>query len=58
MDIVYFTLVAIGLYVVSDRLLDRIERLRGRRFEQRQVAFFLIILPLALATFWLVGFLT
>lgn len=58
MDIVYFTLVAIGLYVVSDRLLDRIERLRGRRFEQRQVAFFLIILPLALATFWLVRFLT
>ena len=27
---------------------------RGKRFENRQVAFFLIILPLALASFWIV----
>ena len=54
MDLVYFTIVAIGLYFGADWLLDRIERSRGRRFESRQVVFFLIILPLALASFWLV----
>ncbi len=53
MDIVYFTLVAIGLYIAADWLLDRIERIRGARFENRQVVFFAIILPLALAAFWL-----
>ena len=54
MDIVYFTVIAIGLYFGADRLLDWLERLRGRRFENRQMVFFAIILPLALATFWLV----
>lgn len=54
MDIVYFTLVAIGLYFGADWLLERIERWRGARFENRQVAFFAIILPLALVAFWLV----
>jgi hypothetical protein len=54
MDVVYFTVIAIGLYFGADALLDAIERARGKRFEQRQVAFFAIILPLALATFWLV----
>jgi hypothetical protein len=53
MDLVYFTLVAIGLYFGADWLLERIERARGKRFENRQVAFFLIILPLALLSFWL-----
>ena len=52
MDIVYFTVVAIGLYFGADWLLDQIERARGKRFENRQVAFFAIILPLALASFW------
>ena len=58
MDLVYFTLVAIGLYFGADWLLERIERARGRRFENRQVIFFLIILPLALASFWLVRLLS
>jgi hypothetical protein len=58
MDIVYFTIIAIGLYFGADWLLDRIERARGKRFENRQVAFFAIILPLALATFWLVRILS
>jgi len=53
MDLVYFTIVAIGLYFGADWLLERLERQRGRRFENRQVAFFAIILPLALVTFWL-----
>lgn len=54
MDVVYFTVIAIGLYFGADWLLERIERARGRRFEQRQVMFFAIILPAALLTFWLV----
>ena len=53
MDLVYFTLVAIGLYFGADRLLDFVERKRGARFENRQVAFFAIILPLALVAFWI-----
>jgi hypothetical protein len=53
MDIVWFTLVAVGLYFGADRLLDWLERRRGARFQNRQVAFFAIILPLALAAFWL-----
>jgi hypothetical protein len=53
MDIVYFTVVAVGVYFGADWLLDRIERSRGKRFENRQVVFFAIILPLALAAFWL-----
>jgi hypothetical protein len=52
MDIVWFTLVAIGLYFGADALLEWLERRRGKRFENRQVAFFAIILPLALAAFW------
>jgi hypothetical protein len=58
MDLVYFTLVAIGIYFGADWLLDRIERARGKRFENRQIVFFLIILPLALASFWLVRLLS
>lgn len=54
MDIVYFTVVAIGLYVGADWLLERIERARGKRFDNRQVVFFAIILPLALVAFWFV----
>jgi hypothetical protein len=53
MDIVYFTVVAIGVYFTADWLLDWLERKRGGRFENRQVMFFAIILPLALASFWL-----
>jgi len=53
MDIVYFTVVAVGVYFGADWLLERIERARGARFENRQVVFFAIILPLALAAFWL-----
>jgi hypothetical protein len=54
MDIVYFTVVAVGLYFGADALLNWLERKRGARFENRQVVFFAIILPLALVTFWLV----
>ena len=54
MDVIYFTIIAIGIYFAADRILDFIERKRGARFENRQVAFFAIILPIALITFWVV----
>jgi predicted PurR-regulated permease PerM len=57
-DIVYFTVIAIGVYFAADRLLDWLERQRGERFANRQVAFFAIILPLALAAFWLMRLLS
>jgi hypothetical protein len=51
MEAVYFTLVAVGLYFFSDWLLERVERLRGKRFEQRSIIFFAIIAVLALISF-------
>jgi hypothetical protein len=55
MDIVWFTLIAVALYVFADRALDRIEQARGKRFdENRPLVFFAIIAPLALLTFWLI----
>ena len=51
MEILYFTVIAVGLYAISDALLNYIERQRGARFENRQVVFFAIILVLALITF-------
>jgi len=52
-EAVWFTLVAIALYLAADWLLDYLERLRGARFESRQLVFLAIILPLALVSFWL-----
>ena len=54
MDIVYFTLVGIGLYFASDWMLNRIEAVRGKPFEYRSIIFFGIILVLALASFQLI----
>ena len=51
MEAVYFTLVAVGLYFFSDWLLERVERLRGKRFEQRSIVFFAIIAVLAFVSF-------
>jgi len=54
-EIVYFTLVGIGLYFLSDWILDRIETVRGRRLENRSLVFFVIILVLALISFQIIG---
>lgn len=54
-EIVYFTLVGIGLYFASDWILDRIESVRGARFENRSVIFFVIILVLALVSFQVIS---
>ena len=60
MEVIYYTLVAAGLYFMSDWLLDRIEVSRGERFQNRGVrslVFFLIILTLAFLTFGLINYL-
>jgi hypothetical protein len=54
MEAVYFTLTAIACYVVSDWLLKRAEAIAGRRFENRTLIFFAIILTLTLLCFALV----
>lgn len=54
MSIIWFTLVAIVLYLASDWILNRIEVAAGKRFEHRSLLFFAILLVLALTTFWLI----
>ena len=54
MSIVYFTLVAILLYLVSDWILNRLEVAAGKRFEHRSLIFFCILLTLALTSFALI----
>ena len=58
MEIIYFTIAAIVLYVVSDWALGRMEAYAGRRFEHRTLIFFGIILVLALISFSLIRTLT
>ena len=57
MEVIYYTLVATGLYFMSDWILDRIEVSRGERFKNRSVIFFLIILTLAFISFSLMKYL-
>lgn len=54
MEIVYFTVTAIALYVISDWALRRIEAVAGRQFEHRTLIFFAIILGLALLSFGII----
>ena len=54
MSIVYFTLVAIGLYVIADWLLVRVEIAAGRRLKHRSLVFFVILLALAVSSFSLI----
>ena len=51
MTTVYFTLAAIVLYILSDRLLDLLERRAGHRFENRTLIFFGLLLALSVVTF-------
>jgi predicted PurR-regulated permease PerM len=52
-ELILFTLNAIVIYLVTDRLVRMIERRRGGVMKQRQVVFFVIFLVLALVTFQL-----
>lgn len=54
MEVVYFTLVALLLYAVSDWLLQRLEMARGKRFEHRSLIFFGLLLSFALLSFALI----
>ncbi|MDH3987625.1 MAG: hypothetical protein OEV34_00755 [Gammaproteobacteria bacterium] len=54
MSIVYFTLVAIILYLAADWILNRIEMAAGKVLEYRSLIFFALLLALALTTFTLI----
>ena len=51
MSAIWFTIVAIILYVVSDWILERVEVAKGKRLEHRSLVFFVILLTLAVTTF-------
>jgi len=51
MEMIYYTVAAVALYVVSDWILNQIEIRRGERFENRSLIFFVIILVLAMGLF-------
>ncbi len=57
MEMVYYTLAAIVLYVVSDWVLNQVETRRGERFDNRSLIFFAIILVLSVALFKLIQYL-
>jgi hypothetical protein len=52
-ELILFTLNAIVIYLVADRLVRMIEQRRGGVLKQRQIVFFVIFLVLALASFQL-----
>lgn len=57
-DLILFTLNAIVIYLMADRIVRLIERRRGTVLKQRQVVFFVIFLLLALVSFRLLRILT
>lgn len=54
MQILYFTLTAILLYLAADWILNRIEAAAGRRLEYRSIIFFAVFLGMALSSFALI----
>jgi len=51
MAYLYFTVVAIALYFLSDWILNKIEEYMGKRLKYRSVVFFVIITVLAMGSF-------
>jgi hypothetical protein len=51
MQLVYYSIAGILLYLLSDWILLRVEAWRGAAFEQRSLVFFAVILVLALTSF-------
>lgn len=51
MEILYFTLTAVLLYLAADWILTRIEAAAGRPLEHRNLVFFAILLVMALVSF-------
>lgn len=58
MSALYFTLVAIALYLLADRVLERIEVAAGKRFEYRSLLFFAILLAFSVTAFSLIRWYT
>jgi hypothetical protein len=58
MEIIYFTLTAILLYLAADWILRRMETAAGKRFEKRSLIFFAILAAMALTSFALIRSLT
>ena len=56
MAYLYYTLIAIALYFLSDWLLDRLENACGSRFKYRSLIFLVIISIFALATSQIITF--
>ena len=54
MQIVFFTLVAAILYLVSNWAVERLEIAAGKRFVYRSLLFFGILLTLATLSFYLI----
>jgi hypothetical protein len=54
MELLYFTLTAILLYLAADWILNRIEIAVGKRLEYRSLIFFAILLVMALTAFTLI----
>lgn len=50
-EMLAYTITAVALYFISDKLLNWIEARRGKRFENRTLIFFGIIMLLALVSF-------
>lgn len=57
MEILYFTLAAVFLYVAADWIVKRLETAAGKRFEYRSLIFFAILLVIALTSFALIRYL-
>jgi len=51
MEIIYYTIAAIVLYVLSDYILNSIEIRMGKRLPNRSFIFLVIILVLSMTTF-------
>ena len=58
MEIIYFTLAAILLYLGADWILRRIETAAGKRLEYRSLIFFVILMTMAVTSFTLIRTLT
>ncbi|MDA9982480.1 hypothetical protein N9H39_07030 [Gammaproteobacteria bacterium] len=51
MEIIYFTIAAVLLYLISDGIVNLIERKRGERLQNRSILFFVIIFTLSAVSF-------
>ncbi len=51
LQMLMYTVTAVVLYVLSDRILVALEKRRGKPFAARSIAFFIIIMVLSLSVF-------